>query len=102
MEVLADPQAIRKVIGNLTHNALKYTPNDGHITIRAVWRNEGADVEISITTPASGFHPRICRVSLNAFTRWTGRTSTQGELRGTGLGTAIARRISKRTAEKFG
>lgn len=94
MEVLADPQAIRKVIGNLTHNALKFTLNDGHIFIRAAWRNEGADVEILIQDNGIGIPQKdLPRIFERFYKVDRARTRLQGELRGTGLGLAIAKHI---------
>lgn len=94
MEVLADPQAIRKVIGNLTHNAWKFTPEGGRITIRAVWRNEGADVEMSIQDTGAGIPQKdLPRIFERFYKVDRARTRTQGELRGTGLGLAISKHI---------
>lgn len=94
MEVLADPQAIRKVIGNLTHNALKFTPDDGQITIRAEWCNEGADVEISVQDTGSGIPEKdLPRIFERFYKVDRARTRTAGELGGTGLGLAIAKHI---------
>lgn len=94
MEVLADPQAMRKVISNLTHNALKFTANDGRITIRAVWRNDGADVEVSIQDTGIGIPDKdLPRIFERFYKVDRARTRAQGELRGTGLGLAIAKHI---------
>jgi two-component system phosphate regulon sensor histidine kinase PhoR len=94
MEVLADPQAIRKVINNLTHNALKYTPDHGHITVRAVWKNDGADVEISIQDDGIGIPAKdLPRIFERFYKVDRARTRAQGDLRGTGLGLAISRHI---------
>lgn len=94
MEVLADPQAIRKVISNLTHNALKFTPADGKISIRAVWRNEGADVEMSIQDNGIGIPEQdLSRIFERFYKVDRARTRMQGELRGTGLGLAISKHI---------
>lgn len=94
MEVLADPQAIRKVLSNLTHNALKFTPNDGRIRICAQWRNEGADVEISIQDSGMGIPAKeLPRIFERFYKVDRARVRTQGELRGTGLGLAICKHI---------
>jgi two-component system phosphate regulon sensor histidine kinase PhoR len=94
MEVLADPQAIRKVIGNLTHNALKFTPEGGRVTIRAVWENEGADVQISIHDTGIGIPAKdLPRIFERFYKVDRARTRAQGELRGTGLGLAISKHI---------
>jgi len=93
MEVLADAQAIRKVINNLTYNAIKYTPNNGRISIRAAWRNEGADVEISIHDTGIGIPQKdLPRIFERFYKVDRARTRAQGE-RGTGLGLAISKHI---------
>jgi two-component system phosphate regulon sensor histidine kinase PhoR len=94
MEVLADPQAMRKVISNLTHNALKFTPDGGFVAIRAVWRNDGADVEISIQDNGIGIPEKdLPRIFERFYKVDRARTRTRGELRGTGLGLAICKHI---------
>lgn len=94
MEVLADPQAIRKVISNLTYNAVKYTPEGGHITLNATWRNEGADVEIAIHDTGIGIPAKdLPRIFERFYKVDRARTRAKGELRGTGLGLAIAKHI---------
>jgi two-component system phosphate regulon sensor histidine kinase PhoR len=94
MEVLADPQAIRKVFGNLTHNALKFTPDEGRITIRAIWLNDGADVQVSIQDTGIGIPEKdLPRIFERFYKVDRARTRAKGELRGTGLGLAIAKHI---------
>lgn len=94
MEVLADPQAIRKVIGNLTHNALKFTPENGQILVRAVWINDGSDVEISIRDSGIGIPAKdLPRIFERFYKVDRARTRAQGDLRGTGLGLAISKHI---------
>ncbi len=90
LQVLADPRGIRKVLGNLVHNAIKFTPTGGRIEIRAVRRGE--NVEFSVADTGCGIpaedRPRI-------FERFykVDRARTPGESRGTGLGLAIAKHI---------
>ncbi len=94
MEVLADPQAMRKVLSNLTHNALKFTPNEGRVTLRAIWRNEGADVEISIQDTGIGIPEKdLPRIFERFYKVDRARTRALGELRGTGLGLAISKHM---------
>lgn len=94
MEVLADPQAIRKVMSNLTHNALKFTPQGGSITLRATWCNDGNDVEFAVADTGVGIPARdLPRIFERFYKVDRARTRAQGELRGTGLGLAIAKHI---------
>lgn len=94
MEVLADPQAMRKVISNLTHNAYKFTPENGKIQIHAVWLNDGADVQVAIQDSGIGIPAKdLPRIFERFYKVDRARTRAQGELRGTGLGLAIAKHI---------
>ncbi len=52
MMVLADPQSIRKVIGNLVHNAIKFTNAGGSIQIRAA--TSGDNVEFAVQDNGCG------------------------------------------------
>ncbi|MBI4673345.1 MAG: PAS domain-containing protein [Chloroflexi bacterium] len=94
IQVLADPQAIRKVISNLTHNALKFTPEGGSVTLHATWCNDGSDVEFAIQDTGVGIPEKdLSRIFERFYKVDRARTRTQGELRGTGLGLAIAKHI---------
>ena len=94
MEVLADPQAMRKVISNLTHNALKFTESGGQIAVRATWCNDGRDVQVAIQDSGIGIPEQdLSRIFERFYKVDRSRTRTQGELRGTGLGLAIAKHI---------
>ncbi len=92
LDVLADPQAIRKVLGNLIHNAIKFTHAGGQIELRAIRRGDNVEFSVSDTgigIPASDL-PRI-------FERFykVDRARARGHdgTRGTGLGLAIAKHI---------
>lgn len=94
MEVLADPQAIRKVLGNLVHNAIKFTLSGGAIKITARWRNDGEDVEIAVADNGIGIPARdLPRIFERFYKVDRSRTATRDGLRGTGLGLAIAKHI---------
>jgi len=86
--VLVDAQRVQQVVSNLLHNAIKFTPAGGKVTLRATDGEAGVvRVEISDTgigIPASDL-PRI-------FERFykSDRARSGG---GTGLGLAIARHL---------
>jgi signal transduction histidine kinase len=49
-ELVADPNMLQVVVNNLLTNALKFTPNDGHISIKAKYiDNQSVQVQISDT-----------------------------------------------------
>lgn len=94
MEVLADPQAIRKVVANLTHNAIKFTRQGGRIDVHAQWRNEGTDVEIAIKDNGIGIPPQhLPRIFERFYKVDRSRGVNRDGIRGTGLGLAISKHI---------
>lgn len=85
--ILAAPDAGRRVVQNLLHNAIKFTPNGGTITIGAA--AEGEDVRFWVQDTGVGIPPdELERI----FERFFKADRTRGES-GTGLGLAIAQHI---------
>ena len=88
--VAGDPQALAQVVRNLVHNAIKFTPPGGHITIgaRPCPRREGY-VELRVADTGVGI-PELERARI--FERfYKADKSRQRDGEGTGLGLAIAR-----------
>jgi two-component system phosphate regulon sensor histidine kinase PhoR len=85
--VLADGEMLARVLANLLHNALKFTPPDGRIDVDA--RKEGENVIVSVADTGPGI-PReeLARI----FERFYKVDRARGQS-GTGLGLAIARHI---------
>ncbi len=88
--VLVDQLRIKQVLINLLNNACKFTPPDGHITLRAeVWQADWLRVSVSDTGP--GISPDKQAVVFDEFSQLEQeRTLTE---HGTGLGLTIARRL---------
>jgi two-component system phosphate regulon sensor histidine kinase PhoR len=84
---LADGEMIGRVLSNLLHNACKFTPAGGQISVGA--RVEGDNAIVSVTDTGPGI-PRqdLTRV----FERFYKVDRARGQS-GTGLGLAIARHI---------
>jgi two-component system phosphate regulon sensor histidine kinase PhoR len=85
--VLADSRRIQQVVMNLLHNALKFTPEGGHVTLKA--EVVGPEVVISVQDTGMGIPaddvPRI-------FERFYKADRARAE-EGVGLGLSIAKHI---------
>jgi two-component system phosphate regulon sensor histidine kinase PhoR len=86
----ADSTGVRKVLNNLLHNAIKFTPSKGRIVVSACGADDNIEIKISDTgmgIPARDL-PRI-------FERFykVDQARTASGARGTGLGLAIAKHI---------
>ena len=90
-EVIAnlDPQRIEQVVGNLVSNALRYTPEAGHVYLTVEKTAGNAVLSVSDDGPGVPMEdlPRI-------FQRfWRGEKSRSRASGGAGLGLAIARQL---------
>ena len=90
LRVLADADAIHKVLSNLLHNAIKFTPTRGAIIIDA--RRVDDNIEIQVADTGIGIPARDVPRIFERFLK-VDRARTTGETRGTGLGLAIAKHI---------
>ena len=88
-EVLAqaDAEKVQRVIFNLIQNAIRHTPADGSVTVRA--RNAGSGVEIEVADEGEGISPADSERVFDAFYRGDESRSEDGA----GLGLAISRAI---------
>jgi signal transduction histidine kinase len=85
----ANPERIQRVLINLLQNAIRHTPADGSVTVRAE-QCDGA-VEIEVADTGEGIDPADRAVVFDAFVQGRGdQTRTNGSA---GLGLAIARAI---------
>jgi signal transduction histidine kinase len=85
--VYADRARLMQVFSNLLGNALKFTPEGGHIHVRAELEGEGA-VRVSVADTGPGIPADDVPHLFDPF--WQ---SKDGAALGTGLGLAIARGI---------
>jgi two-component system OmpR family sensor kinase len=87
--VVGNEDALRLVMNNLCDNAMRYTPEHGHIEIRTWAENGKAFIEVADDGPGipEAERPRI-------FERFYRAAGTQ-TIPGTGLGLAIVRRVSE-------
>jgi two-component system phosphate regulon sensor histidine kinase PhoR len=88
-KILADAQRLEQILFNLLDNAVKYTPNNGAVTIKV--SSEGEMMRIAIDDSGPGVpeaaHQRIFERFYRAD---AGRSREEG---GTGLGLAIAKHL---------
>jgi len=85
----ANPERIQRVLFNLIQNALRHTPADGSVTVRAAPAGEGIEIEVADTGPgiAAADRERI----FEPFQQGADRAArTDGSA---GLGLAISRAI---------
>ena len=99
IEVVAIPLALRadrerllEVLSNLLDNALRASPPDGAVTLRAF--AEGDDVRIEVSDEGVGILPSERDRIFERF--YTGDAARAAGAAGTGLGLAIARHIVRR------
>jgi signal transduction histidine kinase len=85
----ANPEQLGRVLANLLTNAIRHTPPDGSVLVRAHQRNGAAEIEVSDTGNgiAAADQPRIFEPFYRGGNQ-AARTSS-----GSGLGLAIARTI---------
>ena len=88
-EVLAraNPEKVQRVLFNLIQNAIRHTPADGSVTVRA--RSVGSGVEIEVADNGEGISPADGEHVFDAFYRGDESRSEDGA----GLGLAISRAI---------
>lgn len=83
--VFGDREKIREVFINLISNALKFTPENGMITVESI--KEDSKVEIRVSDTGKGIPELEISKLFQKFTQ------VKGEKRGTGLGLYICRKI---------
>ena len=90
--VRIDSDRMTQVLNNLIGNALRYTPPDGKIIVRAVKEDSPAGaIRISIIDTGSGIDPAVLPFVFDRFYRADqSRTRTSGE---SGLGLAIVKQL---------
>jgi signal transduction histidine kinase len=85
----ANPEQIQRVLFNLLQNAIRHTPADGSITVRA--EPSDSEVEIEVADTGEGIDPDDRERVFEAFAQGRGREArTNGSA---GLGLSIARAI---------
>jgi signal transduction histidine kinase len=88
--VIGDLRAIKQVVLNLLTNAVKFTPADGSVTLRAT-REAGGGLTFAVTDTGIGIEPAALASLCEPFTQ--ADASISRHYGGTGLGLAISRKL---------
>lgn len=89
--LMLDTAKIERIVNNLLSNALKFTPKDGIITIKA--DHTRTHCQLSVTDTGRGIHPDDLPQVFNRFYQTTrSELPTEG---GTGIGLALAKELAQ-------
>jgi CheY-like chemotaxis protein/anti-sigma regulatory factor (Ser/Thr protein kinase) len=88
---MADPTRLAQIVGNLLHNASKFTPEEGHVQVSLTHENDRA--VIRIVDSGVGIAPEQLPRVFDMFTRR--EKSTLGTNGGLGIGLALSRRLAE-------
>jgi signal transduction histidine kinase len=83
--IAIDPVRIREVIGNLLSNAVRHTPPNGTVHVRA-WSSANGDVSVEVRDTGRGMTPDELAHAFDRFYKGS-------DSRGTGLGLTIAKSL---------
>jgi len=86
-DVRCAPDHVQRVLLNLVTNALRHTPSDGSVLVRA--RQHARELEVSVEDTGVGLSPEAQQRMFERF--WRGDASRTRATGGAGLGLAIAR-----------
>lgn len=95
--VAGNPGRIERVIVNLLTNALKFTPEDGTITVTG--KRSGGEATIAVTDTGIGISPADQQRIFERFYR--ADSAAEAQTSGTGLGLAIAQTITHQYGGKL-
>jgi signal transduction histidine kinase/ActR/RegA family two-component response regulator len=85
----ADPARLVQIIGNLLHNACKYTPPGGRISLTA--ERDGGEAVLRVTDDGVGLAPAQLATVFQPFTRIARAGAPSGD--GLGIGLHLAKRL---------
>jgi len=87
-----DAPRLQRAVGNLLHNALKYSPDGGDIRVRLARSADGAHAELQIEDSGIGIPPGDLE---RVFERFQRGSNVVGRIPGTGLGLSGVRQIAE-------
>jgi two-component system phosphate regulon sensor histidine kinase PhoR len=89
--LLGDARRLGQVLRNLVHNAIKFTPRGGRISVSAAGLLDGERVELRVSDTGIGIRPEDVPRIFERF--WKADSSRQRDGESSGLGLAIARHV---------
>ena len=95
--VMGDPLRLRQVLRNLVGNAIKYTPNDGHVTVGA--EPQDRYIQIFIQDNGLGIPAKDLPFIFDRFYRV--HADDRSDIEGNGLGLAIVKAIVEQHGGKI-
>ncbi len=87
-KVLADKRSLQQIVINLLNNAIKFTPNGGHITVHSSKTQTGG-LCLHVKDNGPGIPANEIELALSAFSR--GALATKKAIDGAGLGLPIVK-----------
>lgn len=91
-----DPDLIRRVIGNLLGNALKFTAAEGEIRISVI--NEGPRVRVEVADTGCGIPPEHLKSVFEKF----GQVARKSHMAGSGLGLTFSKMVVEAHSGEIG
>jgi two-component system, NarL family, sensor histidine kinase BarA len=91
--IRTDPGKVQQILYNFLSNAIKFTPDEGKIDIRATVDEEGKTVRMAVSDTGPGIAPEDQDKIFEKFRQLDGSITRQST--GTGLGLAISKELAK-------
>ncbi len=91
-KILADPRRLKQVLINLLINAVKFTPEQGSVTLQVVSDSEEDIIHFSVIDTGIGIAPKDLQRLFQPFMQVDSSLNRQYE--GTGLGLALVQRLT--------
>jgi PAS domain S-box-containing protein len=88
----ADPRRLKQVLVNLLTNAVKFTQNDGHVTLKVNADEEKEVIQFSVIDSGIGIAPEDLRRLFTPFVQV--ESSLNRHFEGTGLGLALVQKLT--------
>jgi signal transduction histidine kinase len=99
-QCLLDPVRLKQVLSNLLDNAIKFTPTEGHITVRVSARQAPQTLHFEVIDTGEGIAEDMQPLVFEKF--WQQEAFITRRSAGTGLGLTLCKRLVERMGGKIG